>query len=79
MPLVEGSAKLLTVGVPEPESFQREAIMSKSKKSKPTKKPLTFIVLQGVSPALKKAWFAKAKRKEMTFSAWAREALGAAR
>ncbi len=63
--------------------------MSKKRKVKTTKKaaaraskanqPLTFIVIQGVSPKLKAGGFRKAKAKEMTFSAWAREALGAAR
>jgi hypothetical protein len=52
--------------------------MSKNK-TKRAKAPMTFIVLQGVTPALKKAWFAKAKRKDLSFSAWARAALGAAR
>jgi hypothetical protein len=50
-----------------------------SKRAKKIKAPMTFIVLQGVTPALKKAWFAKAKRKDLSFSAWARAALGAAR
>ncbi len=52
-------------------------IMSKSKRKAKSKKPLTFIVIQGVSPKLKAGWFRKAKAKEMTFSAWAREALAA--
>lgn len=58
---------------------------SKSRKVKSTRKPagktvkapMTFIVIQGVSPKLKAGWFAKAKRKGLTFSAWAREALAA--
>lgn len=55
--------------------------MSK-RKVKSTRKPAakavyTFIVIQGVSPKLKAGWFAKAKKKGLTFSAWAREALGA--
>jgi hypothetical protein len=53
--------------------------MSKSKKAKSTKKaPMTFVVLQGVTPALKAKYFAAAKRKEQSFSAWAREALSRA-
>lgn len=59
--------------------------MSKKRKIKSTRKPagkmakspVTFIVIQGVSPKLKAGWFAKAKRKGLTFSAWAREALAA--
>ncbi len=61
----------------------KEGSMSKSKKKrsagKTAKRPMTFIVIQGVDKKLKAGWFAKAKRKEMTFSAWARKALGAAR
>ena len=43
---------------------------------KTAKRPLTFIVIQGVSPKLKAGWFAKAKKQGKTFSAWARDTLG---
>jgi hypothetical protein len=56
--------------------IQGRHIMSKSKKAKPSK--YTFVVLQGITPALKAKYFAAAKRKEQSFSAWAREALSRA-
>lgn len=59
------------------KSSKRKVKTTKKAASKTAKAPMTFIVIQGVSPKLKAGWFARAKRKGLTFSAWAREALGA--
>lgn len=56
-------------------SSKRKVKSTKRHAGKTAKTPMTFIVIQGVSPKLKAGWFAKAKRKGLTFSAWAREAL----
>lgn len=54
---------------------KRKTKTTKRSAGKTAKRPLTFIVIQGVSPKLKAGWFRKAKAKGLTFSAWAREAL----
>ena len=52
--------------------------MAKSKRSAKSKGPYTFIVVQGVTPALKSKYKAAAKRKKTTLSGWVRETLARA-